>query len=298
MAGLARQAEAGLAQHPHLDGRVGDVRVLHLRRGLDLDDAVAAADGHLAVAKDVVGKTDAWAEVLVRGGPHAGDRADTGRGYLRRRVAGQVSELRDDAVGFGRRAVPLPAQSEVQRQVFCRLPVVIHEEIRVLHDVVTVGIGHRARSRVDRDFLVIRIVVLEVAGVHVRDVRDKASPVHRSNAARRNAREVGELVIAGRAEIPDAVQDAVLPAAADLDGVLAFGPAEVVLDLPAVLREAVQKAAVADAVADALAEVVAVDVDARHFLGAVASCVDRGVAIVGDGHLVDHCRAEDVRLDK
>src|SRR5205085_2366160 len=53
----------------------------------------------------------------------------------------------------------------------------------------------------------------------------------------RTAEHIAEFILPGIAEIPVSVDDTVLIAAADLEGMLPLHPAQVVLELPAVLRE-------------------------------------------------------------
>ena len=131
-----------------------------------IEDAVTAADGHLAFAKGIPGKADARAKVMVLRFPHAVDRAhpcrrDAGR---IKDAAIQICKLRDIPVNLARRAKPLPAKPEIQGQAAGSFPVILSEHGIIMTGVVAVSVGliGSGNARVNGCFLKPRVIVGEV----------------------------------------------------------------------------------------------------------------------------------------
>src|SRR6185295_16846820 len=141
-----------------------------------IGNAVASADSHLAVPKDVPGKAEAWSEILVACGPHAADLAHAQAGETGRveNLAANVSELRQDSFDFARSAEAVPTESQVHGEAAADLNVVLHEPVVIVIDEVTIGVGFRTGCRIDRPFLKIGIIASEVGIALTTDVGDCA----------------------------------------------------------------------------------------------------------------------------
>ena len=156
--------------------------------------------------------------------PHALHRSDPRRCDRSRIGSGEIRELREDVVRFGRRAIALPSQAKVQRQAPANLPVIIDEQVEVFHDVVAIGVTRRACGGIDGKLRIVGKIILEIAVRVVADVADGAIRVQSAHIRRLGAECVGEVILPGGAQVPVAVQDAVLPAAAEFERMLAFRP--------------------------------------------------------------------------
>ena len=75
----------------------------------------------------------------------------------------QVGELRQLAGHLVRRAVAVPAQAKIQCEPAADLPVILNEEVAILHCVVAVRIGVSAAMRIDGGLNEIGEIILEVA---------------------------------------------------------------------------------------------------------------------------------------
>src|SRR5205085_9612003 len=120
---------------------------------------------------------------------------------------------------FARRAVTVPAYPEVQGELGSDLPVVLNEPAVVVIVVVAISVGFRSRRRVNRGFLKIGIVIGKVA---VRGRRGQICdrPIRLQRAITgwsERRKQFGKLVVSGCAQVPIAIENSVLRAAAELD---------------------------------------------------------------------------------
>ena len=111
--------------------------------------------------------------------------------------------------------------------------------------VMAVGIGLRTGSRTHRPFLKVWIVSREVGITLTLNVRNRAIWLQGAVRGGRDdvsrsiySCEFAEFVLSGKAQIPVAVENAVLSAAAKFERMTSDGPRQVVLKLPAILGKA------------------------------------------------------------
>src|SRR5215469_1480226 len=279
-----------------------------------IKDTVTSANGHFAVAFGIPGEANARSKVFVVGVPHPGYRVDPCRRDATRvqDIAVQVGELCKDVMHFTWRSVTVPTNAEVQRQPRGQLPIILNEPIPIVIGIVTVGVGLCARCWVDRGLLIVRIVPGKI-GIGLtgyacdrpvglkRPVAcsgdDRAGWTSCAGAARVNRREFAEFVSSGQAQIPVAVQNAILVAASELQGVPSGSPGEVVGDPPAVLSEPNDLAAfrVPAQIGSETSTSLVINGDKRKSVYcSFPFCADVVVTIVRYGHFIEEPGAKGV----
>ena len=109
-----------------------------------------------SLAGQIVGQTDPRGEIVVARVPHSLRRTHASvadaihKGDRGAAQAVEVEELCESVVLFVRCAVTLPAQPQIQRQSWTELEVVLHEQVVVVHDVVSIRVSPLTGMRIDR----------------------------------------------------------------------------------------------------------------------------------------------------